>query len=91
MHGYCNCLAIKDLLDVLEQLSDLTDGKFWRLGLKLGLLAPTLNQLESTHNEDLGRHVMEAWLNQEDNVVNPTWKRLIAALQSQYVGQSVTA
>ena len=91
LFGYCNCLAIKDLLDVLEQLSDLTASKYWRLGLKLGLLAPTLNQLESTHNEDLGRHVMVAWLNQEDNVVNPTWKRLIAALQSQYVGQSVTA
>ena len=66
LFGYCNCLAIKDLLDVLEQLSDLTASKYWRLGLKLGLLASTLNQLESTHNEDLGRHVMEAWLNQED-------------------------
>ena len=84
-------LAIEDLLDVLEQLSDLTAGKYWRLGLKLGLLAPTLNRLESTHNEDLGRHVMEAWLNQEDNVKNPTWKCLIAALQSPYVGQTVTA
>ena len=85
-------LAIEDLLDVLEQLSDLTASKYWRLGLKLGLLAPTLNQLESTHSsEDLGRHIMEAWLNHEDNVKCPTWECLIAALQSKYVGQYVTA
>ena len=91
MFGYCNCLAIEDLLDVLEQLTDLTTSKYWRLGLKLGLLEPTLNQLESTHNEDLGRHVIVAWLKQVDNVKNPTWKSLIAALQSPYVGQNVTA
>ena len=44
-------LAIKDLLDVLEQLSaDLTASKYWRLELKLGLL-----KLESTHSSvDLG-------------------------------------
>ena len=92
LFGYCNCLAIKDLLDVLEQLSDLTASKYWRLGLKLGLKSSTLNQLKSSHNsEDFGQHVMEAWLNQEDNVKNPTWKCLIAALQSPYVGQTVTA
>ena len=85
-------LAIKDLLKVLEQLSDLTASKYWKLGLKLGLLAPTLNQLKSTHSsEDFGQHVMEAWLNHKDNVKCPTWECLIAALQSPYVGQSVTA
>ena len=85
-------LAIEDLLDVLEQLSGLTASKYWRLGLKLGLLAPTLNQLKSSHSgEDFGQHVMEAWLNHEDNVKCPTWECLIAALQSKYVGQYVTA
>ena len=43
-------LAIEDLLDVLEQPSDLTASNYWRLGLKLALL-----KLESTHSsEDLG-------------------------------------
>ena len=84
--------ASDDLLDVLEQLSDLTASKYWRLGLKLGLKSSTLNQLESTHMcEDLGRHIMEAWLNHEDNVKCPTWECLIAALQSKYVGQYVIA
>ena len=85
-------IASDDLLDVLEQLSDLTASKYWKLGLKLGLKSSTLNQLESTHsNEDLGRHIMEAWLNQVDNVMCPTWECLIAALQSRYVGEYVTA
>ena len=85
-------IASDDLLDVLEQLSDLTASKYWKLGLKLGLLAPTLNQLETTHsNENLGRYIMEAWLNQVDNVECPTWECLIAALQSPFVGQTVTA
>ena len=85
-------VASDDLLDVLEQLVDLTASKYWRLGLKLGLKSSTLNQLESTHNsDDLGRHIMESWLNQVDNVKRPTWECLIAALQSKYVGQPVTA
>ena len=82
-------LASDDLLDVLEQLSDLTVSKYRRLGLKLGLKSSTLSKLES--NDEFGWHVMEAWLNQEDNIKNPTWKCLIAALQSPYVGQTVTA
>ena len=82
-------LASDDLLDVLEQLSDLAASKYWRLGLKLGLKSSTLNKLES--GDKLGWHIMEAWLNQEDNVKNPTWESLIAALQSPYVGQKVTA
>ena len=62
------------------------------LGLELGLLAPTLNQLKSTHSsEDFGQHVMEAWLNHEDNVKCPTWECLIAALQSPIVKQNATA
>ena len=89
---YCNCLASDNLLDVLEQLSDLTASKYWKLGLKLGLKSSTLNQLKSTHSsEDFGQHVMETWLNHEDNVKCPTWECLIAALQSKYVGQYVIA
>ena len=85
-------VASDDLLDVLEQLSDLTVTKYWRLGLRLGLRSSTLNQLESAHSsEDLGRHIMEAWLNQVDNVTHPTWECLIAALQSRHVGEYVTA
>ena len=82
-------LEIEHLVDVLEQLSDLTVTKYKNLGLKLGLLAPTLNNLKGSEN--FGWDVMEAWLNQEDNVENPTWKSLIAALESPIVGQKVTA
>ena len=82
-------IANDDLLDLLEQLSDLTVHKYHKLGLKLGLKSSTLSKLES--DDEFGQHVMEAWLNHEDNVKNPTWKCLIAALQSPYVGQTVTA
>ena len=87
--NYVIYLASDDLLDVLEQLSNLTVSKYRRLGLKLGLKPTTLSNLES--DDEFGWHVMEAWLNQVDNVKDPTWKCLIAALQSPYVGQNVTA
>ena len=62
------------------------------LGLELGLLEPTVSELEYTHSsEDLGRHIMKAWLNQVDNVKCPTWECLIAALQSPKVKQNATA
>ena len=82
-------LAVDDLLDVVEQLSDLTVSNYRKLGLKLGLKLSTLSELKS--NDEFGWHVMEAWLNKEDNVKNPTWESLIAALESRYVGQVVTA
>ena len=62
------------------------------LGLELGLLKHTVHRLESTHSSaDLGQHIMEAWLNQVDNVESPTWECLIAALQSPIVKQNATA
>ena len=89
-HEWCYLfVGIDDLLNVLEQLSDLTATKYKKLGLKLGLLAPTLNNLQGSEN--FGWDVMEAWLNQKDNVENPTWKSLIAALESPIVGEKVTA
>ena len=82
-------IAIDDLVDVLELLSGLKVHKYRKLGLKLGLKSPTINNIEP--DDDFGWRVMEAWLNQEDNVQNPTWNSLIVALQSPFVGQSVTA
>ena len=83
---------MKPIRDVLHQLSSLTPSKYSMLGIELGLLAPTLNQLKSTHSsDDFGLHVMEAWLNQVDNVTCPTWECLIAALQSPIVRQNATA
>ena len=82
-------IAIDDLVDVLEQLSGLTVPKYRKLGLKLGLKSPTINKFDP--DDDFGWRVMEAWLNQEDNVQNPTWNSLIVALQSPLVGQNVTA
>ena len=87
-----NCSAISDLRDVLRQLSNLSPSNYSMLGLELGLLEPTVSRLESTHSsEDLGRHIMKAWLNQVDNVKCPTWECLIAALQSPIVKQNATA
>ena len=82
-------IASDDLLDVLKQLSGLTVRNYRKLGLKLGLKSNTLRKLQP--DDKFGRHVMEAWLNQEDNVKNPTWNSLIANLQSPHVGQNVTA
>ena len=60
-----NLFSIWDLL-VLEQQSDLTATKYKTLGLKLGLLTPTLSKLEGS--EDFCWHMMEALLNQEDKI-----------------------
>ena len=84
-------LASDDLLDVLEQLSDLTVRNYRRLGLKLGLNSSNVFKLESDDESAFGRHIIKAWLNQKDNVKNPTWESLIAALKSPIVGQDVTA
>ena len=79
-----------DLADILKLLHDLTKTQFTRLGLELGLLVTTLNDLAT---ENYGMHVLVAWLQQSDNVYKrggpPTWNRLIGALQAHYVDGKV--
>ena len=84
--------ASDDLLDVLEQLTTLTQGKFWKLGLKLGLIASTLDKLkDSCSSDEFGQHVMQAWLNQEDKVKETSWRSLVDALESKLVMERVVA
>ena len=83
--------ASDDLLDVLEQLQTLRQDKFWYLGLKLGLLDSTLDNLSDDSPKTFGRTVMQAWLNQEDNVKEPSWKSLVEALKSDIVKEKPTA
>ena len=59
-----------------------------KLGLKLALLAPTLSKLEGS----------EDWVARDGGMAEPgeskewpTWKCLIAALQSPYLGQWLTS
>ena len=84
--------ASDDLLEVLEQLTTLTQGKFWKLGLKLGLISSTLDKLKDSYNSDeFGQHVMQAWLNQEDKVTDTSWRSLVDALESKLVMERVVA
>ena len=75
-----------DLVDILELFHDVTKTQFTRLGIQLGLLVTTLNDLAS---ENYGMHVLVAWLHQRDNVIKrggeSTWNSLIGALQTHSV------
>ena len=85
-------IASDDLLDVLERLINLSQGKFWKLGLKLGLKSSTLDNLkDSCKSDDFGQSVMKAWLNREDNVKQPSWRSLVDALESNIVMERVKA
>ena len=63
-------------------LKNLTD---WQsLGLALGLLYPTLKKIDEDQRGKTDKCVMEmiaAWLEKKDNVTNPSWLVLQAALR----------
>ena len=95
---FCDCCSITesgDLVDILEQLHDLNMSQFRRLGLQLGLFLSTMRQFEDHNADDFEMCVLEAWLNQTDNVIKrggpPTWSRLIGALRSGIVNLKVHA
>lgn len=60
---------------------------WFKLGLKLGLLQPTLSAIEVTFGTNVGRALIECltkWLTKADNVttVGPlTWQTLVLALR----------
>ena len=63
------------------------DQRQWiELGLKLGLLQPTLNLIEANHERDVSRCLLECltkWLYRADNVESvgpPTWDTLANGL-----------
>ena len=77
--------AIGDLSAVLEAVSDLNE---WIvLGLKLGLLYPTLEKIDNDHpnkTETCKMKMLAAWLQQEDDVPQkgvPSWSMLQAGLR----------
>ena len=78
-----------DLADIIELLHDVTNSQFKKLGLQLGLLLPTLKQIEQACSPDeFGMTVINAWLEKKDEVVQkggPTFSQLIKALQTRSV------
>lgn len=75
--------SLANLLDFLTNFND------WRdLGLKLGLLETTLDNIKANHSssDDCKRGMLAAWLNWRDNVDTskygkPSWARLQNALK----------
>ena len=84
-------IEIEDLKDVVEYVFELNMTQFIQLGLQLGLLQPTLDELtDGTKLEDYGTKVMTEWLNQVDKA-QPTWNNLAKALDKRTVKAHVQA
>ena len=86
-------IAVDDLVDVLAVICDLNDWK--ELGLQLGLLYPTLIDIETYRRgkpSECRIDMLSAWLQQQDNVLKkgiPSRSVLRAALQK--MGEHETA
>ena len=82
---YLLVTAKNDLCDVLAMIRDLNDWK--DLGLQLGLLYPTLTDIETYRRgkpSECRIDMLSAWLQQQDNVSQrgaPSWCVLRAALK----------
>ena len=84
-------IDIEDLKDVIEYVCELNMTQFIQLGLQLGLLQPTLDNLTNgTKPINYGTKVMTEWLKQVDNAC-PTWKNLAKALDKKTVKAHVQA
>ena len=72
-----------------------SDDHYYDLGLRLGLLAPTLNVIKANNTRDVSsclRECLRAWLEQRDNVKSkggPTYDSLIQALRK--MGENAVA
>ena len=76
-------LDISDLDDVLESVKDIAD-EWVSLGLKLGILYPTLRKIDDEERgriERCKREMLAAWLQGEDNAKEQTWSTLVDALE----------
>ena len=76
--------GIADLDEVKTSLKDLVEWK--DLGLKLGILKPTLDKIERDRrgmSEECKREMLAAWLQKVDDTVRePSWTALVEALNS---------
>ena len=85
--------GIDKLVDVMDALKSVNDWQF--LGLYLGLLDPTLEQIESDNRgnvEQCKRKMLRAWLKRQYNVLKfgvPSWSVLQAALRK--IGENEVA
>ena len=84
-YNYIDCsrnrLDITDLEEVEESVKEIVD--WMGLGLKLGLIHPTLEKIETdlkTVNK-CTREMLVAWLRGEDNSKDRTWYTLVIALE----------
>ena len=96
----CVCfIDITKLQNVLEALHrhHFRNTKWFPLGLNLGLLAPTLEEIEQNNNDKAGpclRECLSKWLTKADNVAErggATWETLIEALKSAVVQENAVA
>ena len=80
-------LSIDDLQDVLDATIDVKH--LWlKMGLALRLRQPVLDGFATKHHndpDDCYHEVLKEWLN---NVPNPSWEKLVKALQSDCVRHS---
>ncbi|XP_019861262.1 PREDICTED: uncharacterized protein LOC109589648, partial [Amphimedon queenslandica] len=75
---------LNEIIEILEQYN-FPEAKWFKFGLKLGLLYPTLEAIDANHRGNTSRCLMEClskWLSKADeNVHPPTWKTLASALR----------
>ena len=76
---------LKDILDVLRQ-GYFPNNKWFPLGIYLGLLPPTLKEIEANHRGDVGRCIIEClslWLNEADQCgeFTASWDSLADAVE----------
>ena len=80
------CLSIDDLGDILEAVWE-ARAKWYNIGLKLGVLAGTLNAIKKNNNQDPDdclTAMLEYWLN--NGKPKPSWAAVAKALKSPMVG-----
>ena len=78
---------LKEIVDALKKVR-FSNHKWFPLGLQLGLLSPTLKDIEANHKDDVRRCLQECltlWLSKADKVTDnggSTWDSLADALRN---------
>ena len=75
---------LNKIIEILEQYN-FPEVKWFKFGLNLGLLYPTLEAIDANHRGNTSRCLMEClskWLRKADkNLYPPTWQTLASALR----------